>query len=85
MAEVPLISVPQPFKYGFGFDWIAFVPIAVIFLITPLETAGDLTANSIISKQPVKGPLYMRRIKSGAVSYTHLCTSAKRRVRGRPR
>ncbi|WP_419096306.1 nucleobase:cation symporter-2 family protein [Pseudomonas sp. UBA7530] len=68
MADVPLISVPQPFKYGFGFDWIAFVPIAVIFLITPLETAGDLTANSIISRQPVKGPLYMRRIKSGVLA-----------------
>ena len=68
MAQVPLISVPVPFKYGFNFDWVAFVPIAVIFLITPLETAGDLTANSIISKQPVKGPLYMRRIKSGVLA-----------------
>lgn len=68
MAEVPLISVPQPFKYGFSFDLVAFIPIAVIFLITPLETAGDLTANSIISKQPVKGPLYMRRIKSGVLA-----------------
>jgi xanthine permease XanP len=68
MAQVPLISVPMPFKYGFNFDWMAFIPIAVIFLITPLETAGDLTANSIISKQPVKGPLYMRRIKSGVLA-----------------
>ncbi|MGG5870604.1 nucleobase:cation symporter-2 family protein [Pseudomonas peli] len=68
MAQVPLISVPVPFKYGFNFDWMAFIPIAVIFLITPLETAGDLTANSIISKQPVKGPLYMRRIKSGVLA-----------------
>ncbi|WP_405118050.1 nucleobase:cation symporter-2 family protein [Pseudomonas leptonychotis] len=68
MADVPLVSIPVPFKYGFNFDWVAFVPIAVIFLITPLETAGDLTANSIISKQPVKGPLYMRRIKSGVLA-----------------
>ncbi|WP_339411132.1 nucleobase:cation symporter-2 family protein [Pseudomonas sp. EA_35y_Pfl2_R5] len=68
MAQVPLVSVPVPFKYGFNFDWVAFVPIAVIFLITPLETAGDLTANSIISRQPVKGPLYMRRIKSGVLA-----------------
>ncbi|WP_300655618.1 nucleobase:cation symporter-2 family protein [Pseudomonas sp.] len=68
MAEVPLVSVPVPFKYGFSFDWVAFVPIAVIFLITPLETAGDLTANSIISKQPVSGPLYLRRIKSGVLA-----------------
>ncbi|WP_372874237.1 nucleobase:cation symporter-2 family protein [Pseudomonas sp.] len=68
MAAVPLVSVPVPFKYGFNFDWVAFVPIAVIFLITPLETAGDLTANSIISKQPVKGPLYLRRIKGGVLA-----------------
>ncbi len=57
--------MPQPFKFGFAFDWMAFIPIAVIFLITPLETAGDLTANSMISRQPVKGPLYMKRIKGG--------------------
>lgn len=68
MADVPLVSVPVPFKFGFSFDWLAFVPIAVIFLITPLETAGDLTANSIISKQPVQGPLYLRRIKSGVLA-----------------
>ncbi|NRH26906.1 nucleobase:cation symporter-2 family protein [Pseudomonas sp. MS19] len=74
MPDVPLVSVPQPFKYGFSFDWIAFVPVAVIFLITPLETAGDLTANSIISKQPVTGPLYLRRIKSGVLADG--CTSA---------
>ena len=29
----PLVSVPVPFKYGFNFDWVAFVPIAVIFLV----------------------------------------------------
>lgn len=68
MAEVPLVSVPQPFKYGFSFDLVAFIPIAVIFLITPLETAGDLTANSIISKQPVKGPLYLKRIRAGVLA-----------------
>src|SRR5690606_1628164 len=28
-------------------------------------TAGDLTANSMISRQPIKGPLYMKRIKGG--------------------
>ena len=68
LAELPLVSVPQPFRFGFAFDWMAFIPIAVIFLITPLETAGDLTANSMISRQPVRGPLYMRRIKSGILA-----------------
>ncbi|MET1077287.1 MAG: nucleobase:cation symporter-2 family protein [Pseudomonas sp.] len=68
MPQVPAFSVPVPFKYGFSFDLLAFIPIAVIFLITPLEAAGDLTANSMISQQPVKGPLYLRRIKSGLLA-----------------
>ena len=42
--------------------------MAVIFLISPLEAAGDLTANSMISQQPVKGPLYIKRIKSGLLA-----------------
>ena len=56
LAELPLVSVPQLFRFGFAFDWMAFIPIAVIFLITPLETAGDLTANSMISRQPGARP-----------------------------
>jgi xanthine permease XanP len=68
LPDVPLMSVPVPFKYGFNFDWVAFVPVAVIFLVSPLEAAGDLTANSMISRQPVKGPVYIRRIKSGLLA-----------------
>ena len=67
-AALPAISVPVPFKYGFSFDWAAFIPVAIIFLVTPLEAAGDLTANSMISHQPVKGPVYVRRIKSGLLA-----------------
>lgn len=26
MPEVPLVSIPVPFKYGFSFDLIAFIP-----------------------------------------------------------
>ncbi len=68
MPVVAAVSIPVPFKYGFSFDLLAFIPIAVIFLITPLEAAGDLTANSMISKQPVKGPVYIKRIKSGLLA-----------------
>lgn len=68
LATLPAINVPVPFKYGFSFDISAFIPIALIFLITPLETTGDLTANSMVSKQPVSGPIYLRRIKSGVLA-----------------
>ena len=61
----PLFSIPIPFKYGFDFDWVAFVPIAVIYTITAIESTGDLTANCLITKQPVSGPAYFKRIQAG--------------------
>lgn len=65
--SAPLFSIPIPFKYGFDFDWGAFLPIAMIYLITAIESTGDLTANSMISREPVKGPLYLSRIRGGVL------------------
>lgn len=63
-ADTP-VALPIPFRYGFDFDFGLFVAIAFIYLITAIETTGDLTANSVISGEPVSGPIYMRRIKGG--------------------
>ncbi len=64
----PLFAVPVPFKFGFAFDFTLFLPIAFIYLITAIETTGDLTANSVISGEPVEGPTYMSRIKGGVLA-----------------
>lgn len=61
----PAFAVPIPFKYGLDFDFLLFIPVAFIFLVTAIETSGDLTANSVISGQPVEGPVYLKRIKGG--------------------
>ncbi len=61
------IAVPRPLKYGLDFDWVYFVPIALVYLITTIETMGDLTANSVISGEPVAGDLYLARIKGGVL------------------
>jgi xanthine permease XanP len=63
-----IISIPMPFKYGFDFDIAAFIPIAMIYLITAIESSGDITANCMISKQPVKGESYINRIKGGVLA-----------------
>ncbi|WP_046016221.1 nucleobase:cation symporter-2 family protein [Marinomonas sp. S3726] len=67
IAEVALITIPTPFKYGLDFDIAAFIPVAIISVVTAIETTGDLTANSMVSNEPVKGPVYMRRIKAGVL------------------
>ena len=66
-SKAEIFALPMPFKYGFQFDWGAFLPIAVIYLITAIESTGDLTANSMVSQQPVKGPIYLSRIRGGVM------------------
>ncbi|MBQ4828220.1 purine permease [Alteromonas sp. MMG017] len=65
LHNLPAIAVPQPFAFGISFDITLFLPIALIYLFTAIETAGDLTANSLFCKEPVSGPLYLSRIKGG--------------------
>ncbi|MGY4637347.1 uracil-xanthine permease family protein [Pseudomonas sp. P7548] len=67
LPDLPLISVPMPFRFGFTFDWSAFLPIALIYLISSIETVGDLTANCMIARQPISGPSYISRLKGGVL------------------
>jgi len=57
LEGMSLFTVPQPLKYGIGFSWGAFFAIGLVYVITAIESIGDLTATSMISKQPVKGDL----------------------------
>lgn len=63
LPELPLVSLPQPFRFGFAFDWMAFLPVALIYLISSIETVGDLTANCMLSRQPLEGPAYLQRLR----------------------
>lgn len=76
LPDLPLISVPLPFRFGFAFDWSAFLPVALIYLISTLETTGDLTANCLISRQPIEGPGYLRRLRGGVLGDGVACLLA---------
>lgn len=67
LSSLPVISLPIPFRFGVAFDWGAFVPIALIYVITTIESIGDITANCIISKQPIEGEGYLNRIRRGVL------------------
>jgi len=65
------ITIPLPFKYGFDitlFDWSTFLPIALIYLVTTIETMGDITANSVISGLAIRGTEYRKRVKGGVLA-----------------
>lgn len=67
LASLPPVAIPIPFRYGFSFDFAAFIPFAFLYLITAIETIGDLTATSAISGEPIEGSKYFRRIKGGVL------------------
>lgn len=67
LSDMSLFALPIPFKYGFDFDFAAFLPVALIYIITTIESSGDLTATSMISRQPITGPVYTNRIKNGVL------------------
>ena len=67
LAGLPAVALPIPFRYGFNFNFGAFIPFAFLYLITAIETIGDLTATSAISGEPIEGSTYFRRIKGGVL------------------
>jgi len=67
MHEAAWFQMPRPLRFGISFSWGLFVPMLVIYLVTSLEAIGDVTATSKISREPVEGPVWMRRIKGGVL------------------
>ncbi|MBD2175607.1 purine permease [Pseudanabaena sp. FACHB-1998] len=67
LSQQPLFRIPVPFRYGISFDLTSFLPIILIYLLTAIETVGDLTATSSVSGQPLTGGVYLRRIKGGVL------------------
>jgi len=68
LRALPLVQVPQPFKFGMRIDLPALIPIAFLYLITSIETIGDITATSQVSREPIEGPLYLQRLSGGILA-----------------
>ncbi len=62
------LNIPIPFRYGITFDISAIVSLALVYLITAIEAYGDITANSLISGQPVEGDKFMKRASGGILA-----------------
>jgi xanthine permease XanP len=68
MHDLPLLTLPVPFRFGFHFDWSALLPFAFMYLITVMESIGDLTATSTLTGQPIAGPVYFQRLRGGLLA-----------------
>lgn len=62
------LNIPVPFKYGISFNISSIISLGIVYLITAIEAYGDITANSLISGQPVEGEKFMKRASGGILA-----------------
>lgn len=68
MHNLPFITIPQPFKYGFSFNFHHFLVVGTIYLLSVLEAVGDITATAMVSQRPIEGEEYQSRLKGGVLA-----------------
>ncbi len=67
-SRVPWLAVPIPFRYGLGCKFTALLPFAFLYVITAVESIGDITATSALTGEPIAGPVYLRRLRGGVMA-----------------
>ncbi len=67
LKETEIFALPTPFKYGISFNPGVFFPIAIIYVVTTIESIGDITATSVVSGEPIEGDLYLKRVSGGVL------------------
>lgn len=65
MSALPVFAAPVPFKFGFYISWGHVIPMVLLYMITAVESIGDLTATAMVSGEPIKGNGYLKRIAGG--------------------
>jgi xanthine permease XanP len=68
MRTAPWFNVPVPFRFGVSLDFSAILPFLFMYLITVMESIGDLTATSSLTGQPISGPVYFKRLQGGLLA-----------------
>jgi xanthine permease XanP len=68
MRTAPWLNVPLPFRFGVSLNFSAILPFLFMYLITVMESIGDLTATSSLTGQPISGPIYFKRLQGGLLA-----------------
>ncbi len=68
VASAGWFTIPVPFKYGLAFRWTHLLPWVLAYIITSIETIGDLTAVAEVSGEPIDGALHQERLSGGLMA-----------------
>lgn len=62
------LVLPQPLHAGLAFQWELLLPFMIIYLVSSLETIGDLTATASLSGMKTTGVDFWKRVRGGIFS-----------------
>jgi xanthine permease XanP len=68
LSGLAWFAVPAPLRYGLGFRPTAMIPFAFLYLITAIESIGDITATCLLVGQPITGSRYFARLRGGVMA-----------------
>jgi xanthine permease XanP len=68
LQALPWFAAPTPFHYGLGFRATALLPFAFLYLMSAIESLGDITATSLLTGEPIEGPRYFVRLRGGVLA-----------------
>jgi len=64
----PWIAIPRLLPHGFAFRWDLLVPFVFIYLVSLLESLGDMTATAQLSGLKASGPEHAARLRAGLLA-----------------
>jgi xanthine permease XanP len=62
------ITLPRLLPHGLAFRWEFFLPFAFIYVISVIESLGDMTATAQLSGLETRGPEHGLRMRGGIVA-----------------
>ncbi|MEO0509235.1 MAG: solute carrier family 23 protein [Verrucomicrobiota bacterium] len=68
VGEGNWLIVPEPLKAGLAFKWELLLPFAIIYLVSSIESIGDLSATASLSGMETTGERFWKRLRGGIFS-----------------
>lgn len=68
VRESGWFTLPRPLYFGLEVQASLIIPWVVAYVITAIESIGDLTATAEASGEPVEGPVHMKRLRGGVLA-----------------
>jgi len=68
-----LLTLPHLLPYGLAFRWELLLPFAFLYVVSMMESLGDMTATSHLSGLPTTGHDHWRRMRGGIIADSVAC------------